>query len=182
MKRIVAVFIICSLLIGCGISTSQVSQKVASKIEPEVSAVTVGETVKEKEFAQWSVSSTAFSKKISPSKQNEYVTYYENTEEGYTYLDVVIQLTNLKEEDEISDQFLTVGVVYDEKDLYGTYVTVEDSEGQEFEFANATSIAPEQTSVLHYYASVPEEMENDDKPVKAIITCQEKVYEIAIRE
>ncbi|MBD3110092.1 hypothetical protein IEO70_17295 [Bacillus sp. AGMB 02131] len=181
MNRIVAVFIVCSLLMGCGLGTSKVSE-MASEIVPEASVVTIGETVKDKAVEEWKVLKTVFTNKISPSKQNEFVTYYENTEEGYTYLDIVIELTNLKEKDEISDQFLKVNIEYDGKDQYGTCATVEDPDGQEFDFANATAIEPEETRVLHYYASVPEKMENDGKPVKAIITCQEKVYELAIRE
>lgn len=182
MKRIAAVFMVCSLLIGCGLGNSQVN-KVSSEAEVKASTVAFGETVQEKELAEWTVASTKFSKKISPSKQNEFVTYYQNNEEGYTYLDVVIKLTNLKAKQEISDQFVKVRIEYDGEEDYGTCVTVEDPEGQGFEFANATFIEPDQTSVLHYYASVPEEMASDNKPVKAVITtCEEKVYEVSIRK
>lgn len=147
----------------------------------QVSTINLGEVVVIEDFAEIEVIKNVFGKRIDPPNPGTFYSYYENKETDEIYLDTVIKVKSLLTSGRSSDQFVDVKIVYDNKYEYRTFSTIEDKGGSDFTFTNITSIEPLKTGTLHFLASVPAEIENDGKPLKAVITINGKEYEQIIR-
>ncbi|WP_025114564.1 hypothetical protein [Lysinibacillus fusiformis] len=152
--------------------------------EPEVEEVltlTKGNVLIVDNYAEITINNNVFGKQISPPNPSSMYTYYQNEEEGEVYLDTIISVKSLLITGQSSDGFVEVKIIYDGKYEYTTFSTIEDRGGADFTFTNITSIEPLKTGTLHFIASVPEQVEKDGKPLKAILTVKGKVYEQIIR-
>lgn len=146
-------------------------------------SATIGkdETVTIPDFAELTVVRHQFSKTIKPSKPDSFYTYYEAKEPGTTYLAFTIRIKSLLTSGRTADEFADVYVKYDEKYDYRTFSTIEEQGGADFTYTNITSIEPLKTRTLVFLAEVPEEIEKDDKPLKALVSADGKSYEYLIR-
>ncbi|KYG90386.1 hypothetical protein A0U40_18295 [[Bacillus] sp. KCTC 13219] len=147
----------------------------------ETLTITKGETLVIEDYAEITVNDNVFGKRIDPPNPGSFYSYYEIKEEGEIYLDTIVTVKSLLTSSKSSDEFINVKVMYDDKYEYRTFSTLEDKGGADFTYTNITSIEPLKTGVLHYIASLPEEVENDGKPLKIIISAKNLDYELVIR-
>ncbi|MEA0565055.1 hypothetical protein [Lysinibacillus irui] len=203
MKKLSLLLLVSILLVACGQSDKNsssdnspkesdgknVEEEVKSsenkeENEPEVEEVltiTKGNALVIDDYAEITINNNVFGKQISPPNPSSMYTYYKNEEEGEVYLDTSISVKSLLTTGQSSDEFVDVKIIYDEKYEYKTFSTIEDRGGEDFTFTNITSIEPLKTGTLHFLASVPEQVEKDGKPLKAIITVKGQTYEQIIR-
>lgn len=203
MKKLSLLLLVSILLVACGQSDKNsssdnspkesdgknVEEEVKSsenkeENEPEVEevlAITKGNALVIEDYAEITINNNVFGKQISPPNPSSMYTYYKNEEEGEVYLDTSISVKSLLTTGQSSDEFVDVKIIYDEKYEYKTFSTIEDRGGEDFTFTNITSIEPLKTGTLHFLASVPEQVEKDGKPLKAIITVKGQTYEQIIR-
>lgn len=203
MKKLSLLLLVSILLVACGQSDKNsisdnspkesdgknVEEEVKSsenkeENEPEVEevlAITKGNVLVIDDYAEITINYNVFGKQISPPNPSSMYTYYKNEEEGEVYLDTSISVKSLLTTGQSSDEFVDVKIIYDEKYEYKTFSTIEDRGGEDFTFTNITSIEPLKTGTLHFLASVPEQVEKDGKPLKAIITVKGQTYEQIIR-
>ncbi len=201
MKKLALLLWVSMLLVACGQSDknnnsdSNPKESVGKNAEEEVSennneneteveevlTITKGNALVVDNYAEITINNNVFGKQISPPNPNSMYTYYKNEEEGEVYLDTIISVKSLLTTGQSSDEFLNVKIIYDGKYEYTTFSTREDRGGADFTFTNITSIEPLKTGTLHFIASVPEQVEKDGKPLKAIITVKGKKYEQIIR-
>lgn len=203
MKKLSLLLLVSILLVACGQSDKNsssdnspkesdgknVEEEVKSsenkeENEPEVEevlAITKGNALVIDDYAEITINYNVFGKQISPPNPSSMYTYYKNEEEGEVYLDTSISVKSLLTTGQSSDEFVDVKIIYDEKYEYKTFSTIEDRGGEDFTFTNITSIEPLKTGTLHFLASVPEQVEKDGKPLKAIITVKGQTYEQIIR-
>ncbi|MFF2089275.1 bZIP transcription factor [Paenibacillus sp. NPDC058174] len=144
-------------------------------------AVEVNKAVTIADFAEFTVTGTKFAKIVKPSKPGTFYTYYEAKEADTTYLAITIKLKSLLEGGKKADRFADVTVKYNDKYEYKTFSTIEDQGGADFTYTNITSIEPLKTATLLYLAEVPTEVETGTSPLKAVITMNDKEYELIIR-
>jgi hypothetical protein len=133
------------------------------------------------DYAEMTLVKHQFAKTIKPSKPGSFYTYYEAKEPGTTYLAFTLKIKSLLTSAQSSDEFADVSVKYDGKYDYGTFSTIEDQGGADFTYTNITSIEPLKSGTLVFLAEVPEEIENDGKPLQAFITINDQTYEYKIR-
>ena len=156
-----------------------------SKIDPKVSIeaplLKIGEVAVVTEFAEITINSNTFGQIINPPNPGDFYTYYENKEPDQVYLDTVISVKSLLTSGKSAKEFVNVKIIYDEKYEYTTFPTLEENGGSDFTFTNITDIEPLNTGVLHFLASVPSNIENDGKSLKAVITVNGNIYEQIIR-
>ncbi|MFD0712092.1 bZIP transcription factor [Paenibacillus sp. GCM10027626] len=132
-------------------------------------------------FAELTVASTKFAKKIIPSNPGTFYTYYESKEADMTYLALTLKIKSLLESGKSADDFADVTIKYDDKYEYRTFSTIEKSGGEDFTYTNITSIEPLKTGTLVFLAEVPKEVEKSKQPLVAFITINGKEYEYKIR-
>ncbi len=203
MKKLSLLLLVSILLVACGQSDKNSSsdnspkESVGKNVEEEVKSsenkeenepeveevltITKGNALVIDDYAEITINNNVFGKQISPPNPSSMYTYYKNEEEGEVYLDTSISVKSLLTTGQSSDEFVDVKIIYDEKYEYKTFSTIEDRGGEDFTFTNITSIEPLKTGILHFLASVPEQVENDGKPLKAIITVKGQTYEQIIR-
>lgn len=198
VKKSVSIVLFCLLLflVACGSTTNTTNDKepnanrdVEGKEEkgqteviidePLLPSVAIDEVIIIEDYAEITVKGNNFGKRIDPPNPGSFYSYYENDEQGQIYLDTIISVKSLLTAGKPSDEFLNVKIIYDDKYEYKTFVVTEDRGGSDFTIF--TNIEPLQTSTLHFLASVPEQVENDGKPLKAVIMINGKEYEQIIR-
>lgn len=123
----------------------------------------------------------AIQKNITPPNPGNYYTYYENKEPGQIYVDVVLQYKNLETTSVSADDIASIKVYYDDKYEFPSFSTIEENGGADFTYSNIVGVSPLQTATLHYLASLPEEIEVNDKPLKAVISVGNEKFEYQIR-
>lgn len=205
VKKLVSIFLFCLLLflVACGSTTNTTNDKepnanradIENDVnvegeeekgqteviidEPLIPSVAIDEVIIIEDYAEITVKGNNFGKRIDPPNPGSFYSYYENDEQGQIFLDTIISVKSLLTAGKPSDEFLNVKIIYDDKYEYETFVVTEDRGGSDFTIF--TTIEPLQTSTLHFLASVPEQVENDGKPLKAIIMINGKEYEQIIR-
>lgn len=162
-------------------SDSEVEENESKSEANETLTITKGEPLVIDDYAEITVNDHIFGKRIDPPNPSSFYSYYEVKEDAEIYLDTIITVKSLLTSSKSSDEFVNVKVVYDNKYDYRTFSTIEDKGGADFTYTNITSIEPLKEGILHYIASLPEELENDGKPLKLVISAKNKNYELVIR-
>ncbi|MGF7049109.1 hypothetical protein J2T13_003617 [Paenibacillus sp. DS2015] len=150
-------------------------------LTPQVITLMKGQPYSIEDFAEVIVSKTQFSKKIEPSSPGSYYTYYESKEADSTYLAITLKIKNLADSGKTADTLADIKFKYDGKYEYTTFTILEEGSGEDFTYANISSIQPLKTGTLLYLAEVPKEIETDEKPLSAEIKINGEAYEYKIR-
>lgn len=158
--------------------TSTVEKPVEQSKELTIS---LNEPIIVEDYAEITVQSNKFGKSITPPNPGSFYTYYENKEANEIYFDTVIIIKSLLTSKKMSDEFMGVKVIYDNKYEYTTFSAIEEDGGSDFSYTNITSIEPLKSATLHFLASLPEEIEMDGKPLKVIINIDGEEYVQTIR-
>ncbi|PNQ78097.1 hypothetical protein [Paenibacillus sp. F4] len=161
-------------------NTAAPAAPVEQKQEDTVTPIKKGETVTIQDFADITVTGNKISKKIEPSKPGDFHILYESKETDSTFFALVIKAKNLGTEEIKADKIAEVNLKFDNKYDYDTFSTIEERGGEDFIYTN-TSVDPLKTGTLYYLSEIPSEVAKSDKPLKAEIKIQDKVYEYTIR-
>ncbi|MHB0879970.1 bZIP transcription factor [Paenibacillus sp. SEL1] len=162
-------------------NTAAPAAPVEQKQEDTVTPIKKGETVTIQDFADITVTGNKISKKIEPSKPGDFHTLYESKETDSTFFALIIKAKNLGAEGIKADKIAEVNLKFDNKYDYDTFSTIEERGGEDFTYTNITSVDPLKTGTLYYLSEIPNEVAKSDKPLKAEIKIQDKVYEYTIR-
>ncbi|MFS8212691.1 YgdI/YgdR family lipoprotein [Paenibacillus polymyxa] len=162
-------------------NTAAPAAPVEQKQEDTVTPIKKGETVTIQDFADITVTGNKISKKIEPSKPGDFHTLYESKETDSTFFAIFIKAKNLGAEGIKADKIAEVNLKFDNKYDYDTFSTIEERGGEDFTYTNITSVDPLKTGTLYYLSEIPNEVAKSDKPLKAEIKIQDKVYEYTIR-
>lgn len=162
-------------------NTAAPAAPVEQKQEDTVTPIKKGETVTIQDFADITVTGNKISKKIEPSKPGDFHTLYKSKETDSTFFALIIKAKNLGTEGIKADKIAEVNLKFDNKYDYDTFSTIEERGGEDFTYTNITSVDPLKTGTLYYLSEIPNEVAKSDKPLKAEIKIQDKVYEYTIR-
>ncbi|MDH2330520.1 bZIP transcription factor [Paenibacillus polymyxa] len=162
-------------------NTAAPAAPVEQKQEDTVTPIKKGETLTIQDFADITVTGNKISKKIEPSKPGDFHTLYESKETDSTFFALIIKAKNLGAEGIKADKIAEVNLKFDNKYDYDTFSTIEERGGEDFTYTNITSVDPLKTGTLYYLSEIPNEVAKSDKPLKAEIKIQDKVYEYTIR-
>lgn len=149
--------------------------------KPLIKTIKLDEMIVINDFSEITLKGNVFGKVIDPPNPGDFYTHYENEEADQIFLDTIISVKSLLTSGKSAGDFASVKIIYDDKYEYTTFSTIEENGGSDFTYTNITNIEPLQTGVLHFLASVPSSVENDGKPLKAIITVNGETYEQIIR-
>ncbi|MCP3746605.1 YgdI/YgdR family lipoprotein [Paenibacillus sp. A3M_27_13] len=162
-------------------NTAAPAAPVEQKQEDTVTPIKKGETLTIQDFADITVMGNKISKKIEPSKPGDFHTLYESKETDSTFFALIIKAKNLGAEGIKADKIAEVNLKFDNKYDYDTFSTIEERGGEDFTYTNITSVDPLKMGTLYYLSEIPNEVAKSDKPLKAEIKIQDKVYEYTIR-
>ncbi|MDR6776231.1 hypothetical protein J2W98_000478 [Paenibacillus peoriae] len=162
-------------------NTAEPAAPLEQKQEDTVTPIKKGETLTIQDFADITVTGNKISKKIEPSKPGDFHTLYESKETDSTFFALIIKAKNLGAEGIKADKIAEVNLKFDNKYDYDTFSTIEERGGEDFTYTNITSVDPLKTGTLYYLSEIPNEVAKSDKPLKAEIKIQDKVYEYTIR-
>lgn len=143
--------------------------------------IELGTTYTIDELCEFTVTAANLSKEVLPPNPGSFYTYYQE-QDGSTYLDIVVSIKNLRTTARTADEFGTVTAICDGAYEYTAFSAIEESGGTDFTYTNITSIDPLTTGVLHYIASIPNEVADDTtKTIDAEITILDNEYTLHIR-
>ncbi|WP_052675751.1 hypothetical protein [Paenibacillus sp. IHBB 10380] len=95
---------------------------------------------------------------------------------------ITLKIKNLTELGKTADKLADVKIKYDNKYEYNTFKVLEEGSGEDFTYANISSIEPLKTGTLLYLAEIPKEIvTTDKKPLNAEIEINGETYEYKIR-
>lgn len=176
---ILGVVLVSTSLTACGEKTSNTTKKesVAKKEEKKENLIALGETIKSK-TKEITLNKVEFSKDVMPSAPSEFYMHYE-AEDGKTYIDVGVDVKNLKKTDLECDKVMTVTADYNKGYTYKSFDTVE--ENGDFTYSNITTISPLDTKKMNYLVEVPEAVETGKEPLFLVIKIDGDSYKYTIR-
>ncbi len=127
------------------------------------------------------VTRVVFSSVVKPPNPGSFYSYYETKSFDTTYLDVVVQIKNLKSTGKAADEFANVTILFDGQYEYNAYPVLETADGSDFTYANIYSIDPLLTSKVHFLTEVPKKVETSPKSLVIIIKAGKEEYRIFYR-
>lgn len=147
-----------TLSVTCGgkVSSCKIS---VSEYEKQKNMLVIGKEITDGETVSAVVEKVTFTNKVAPTITSGYHSYYEPAN-GKTFLDVKIKVKNLKGNDLQCDSIAGIKCVYDSKYEYSAQSCVEEDDGTDLTYSNITSIAPLDSTYMHYFMEVPKEVEN----------------------
>lgn len=151
MKKILALLLCACIamvsLTACGNATSSSGKKKGNDKE-----LTIGQTYTVKQFAEFTPLKITTTQKITPSMGG--FLYYDTDSEYETYVDLILQWTNLSENDVPVDQLIKAKAVTDKNKEYEESFTVaETNNGTDLD--QYIEITPDTTVKLHCAITVP---------------------------
>lgn len=127
---------------------------------PEAAEVVAGQVYTIPDLCEFTVNYAELKKEVLPPNPGSFYNYYQE-EDGSTYLDVSVSIKNTRTTARTADQFGVVKVICGDGYEYDTFSTIEESGGGNFTYTNITNIDPLMTGVVHYIASIPNELADD---------------------
>lgn len=156
--------------------------KVEDKEQSKEQEITTSDKITIDNYCEFNITGTRFAKDILPSNPTGYYTYLEGKDENQKYLEITTDVKNLKTSAVKQDSLLSAKVKYDNNYEYNCMLATEDSSGEKLQnFPNLYSIEPLKSLKYRFIAEVPKEIENDGKPLKAIIIVNGNNYIYNIR-
>ncbi|HLR52645.1 MAG TPA: hypothetical protein VK072_07215 [Candidatus Avamphibacillus sp.] len=131
--------------------------------------IDVGKTFEIEEKSEVTLQHVELTDLVKPPNPDGIYSYYEVEEDDAIYLDVVIDIKNLRNSGRSSDDFVNVRVMYENKYEYYGFSTIEVDGGTDLSYTNITSIDPLKTATLHYIVELPDEVEENPEDIKVII-------------
>ena len=151
------------------------------KVEKENKKVTLGETIKEKDW-EVKIKETGFKQDIIPSNPNTYYTHYQVKDTNNTYFYLAVEAKNISSLGLRADGVAKVKVKYNDKYEYTAFSTIEESGGGTFTYTNITDISPLTTRTVYYLVELPQTIAQEtDTQLKAEISINDNTYELKIR-
>ena len=161
---------------GSGEGTSS-----AASSESEELSISLGETYTIEGLCDFCVNYADLKKEVLPPNPDSFYTYYPE-EDGSTYMDVAISIKNTRTTSRTADEFGTVKVICGNGYEYDSFSTIEESGGTNFTYTNITSVDPLETATIHYIASIPNEIADDDsQSISLKITILDQEYSLNVR-
>ena len=156
--------------------------KVEDKEQSKEQEITTSDKITIDNYCEFNITGTRFAKDILPSNPTGYYRYLEGKDENQKYLEITMDVKNLKTSAVKQDSLLSAKVKYDNNYEYNCMLATEDSSGEELQnFPDLYSIEPLKSLKYRFIAEVPKEIENDGKPLKAIIIVNGNNYIYNIR-
>mgnify|MGYP004562468757 CR=1 FL=1 len=156
--------------------------KITNKEDKGVVTITDDDKVTIDGYCEFNVKGTSFSKKVEPTNPTGYYTYLDIKDDSQKYLEITMNVKNLSSSALKQDSLLSVKVKYDNNYEYNCGLVTEDAKGNDIEtFPNLYSIEPLKSLKYRFVVEMPKEVENDDKPLQAIITAKGNTYVYNIR-
>lgn len=136
------------------------SSAVSSDAATSGETITMGTTYTIDGLCEFTVDYAQLKKEVLPPNPDSFYTYYAE-EDGSTYLDVAISIKNTRTTAREASEFGQVKVVCGDGYEYASFSTIEESGGTNFTYTNITNVDPLETAVIHYIASIPNEIAED---------------------
>lgn len=156
--------------------------KVADKQQSKEQEITTSDKITIDNYCEFNITGTTFAKDILPTNPTGYYTYLQGKDENQKYLEITMDVKNLKTSAVKQDSLLSAKVKYDNNYEYNCMLVTEDSSGEKLEnFPNLYNIEPLKSLKYRFIAEVPKEIESDGKPLKAVITANGNNYIYNIR-
>ncbi|MFV0396333.1 MAG: hypothetical protein ACK5LC_18435 [Coprobacillaceae bacterium] len=159
MKKVISLFFVAFLLIGCSSGSSKEEKKETKKEEEKIESLDPKSEQEVKDLVKFKFTEMTLSSTIEPPNASGYYWYYEAKKEGCQLLAIKAEVTNeSKKAFDISDVFS--GKFEIEGNAYTLgFLTEEDGGSSVSAYA---SIDPKVTATVYMYAEVPsEDLSND---------------------
>ena len=148
---------------------------------PDVVEIVIGQVYSIPDLCEFTVNYAELKKEVLPPNPDSFYTYY-SEKDGSTYLDVSISIKNTRTTSRSADEFGTVDVICGDGYEYDSFSIIEESGGTDFTYTSITSIDPLMTGVMHYIASIPNELADDSaSPIQLNISILGYDYTMAVR-
>jgi hypothetical protein len=133
------------------------------------------------DLCTFTVNFVELKKELLPPNKDGVYTYYPE-EDGKTYVDVSVSVENLRETGRAVDDFGTMKVICDGKYEYDSQSTLESSNGSSFTPASISEIDPLTVETIHYFASIPNKVAEDESMTISIeLTMLGNNYTLSVR-
>ena len=129
------------------------------------------------------IMNTLFTSAIKPAKPGSSYTEFQIDNPDRIYLDVVIEFENTAEETQEINTVFSVKAVYDDLYEYSGFAVLEKEDGSDFLEGDSAQIPAGTKATLHYIFTLPQELEDSDRPLTLGISDDEDlVFYYQIRE
>lgn len=131
--------------------------------------ISLGDTFEVKDKSEVTLVDVKLTDIIKPPNVGETHRYYEVENPNSLFLDIVLDVKNLRKSSEDSDDFVEVRVMYENKYEYYTNSAIEIKDGSDLSNANTKSLEPLMTGRIHYFVELPDEVKANPKNLNVII-------------
>ena len=154
---------------------------IADTSSEKIKGTTAGETIKIEDYLEFTIQHHQVGKEINHSDPASLWTISHENEDTI-YVDLLLTVTNISDRELFeSDDFIQISFYDDNQTEYAAHTIFERLDRNQFTRLDNSIVKPEQTRIVHYIAPVPKEVETDGRPVRAIISIKEELYEYIIK-
>jgi len=121
-----------------------------------------------------------FSRRIMPPNTSGFYTYYEAKDPNSTFLDIVVEITNLDTIIKTVDDLVSISVIYDNNYTYYSSPIIEEADGS-FGYSTISGVQPLLKKTAHYLITVPKQVEKDSKSLLIVINISDQEYQYKYR-
>lgn len=115
-----------------------------------------------------------FTSRVDPPHPDSFYSYYEVKDSDKVYIHSVFEVKNLKANELMADDILSVSILYDDKYSYTGFSTFEEDGGGDFNYTSISSIAPLTVGIIHFITEVPVEVRDSGKNVSLSLNADNK--------
>lgn len=149
-------------------------------IGSDATPLAVGETISS-DNCEFYVDYTNITADVIPPTPGSWYSHYE-AELGKVYIDICVSYKNLGTRNISADEVMSATLIYSGRYQYTGFTIIEKDSRSNFTYSNMTSIAPLSMEYLHYLFKVPEEFENSDNMMTALIIINGEEYLVTVRD
>ena len=159
-------------------SQPQQTEAVVTPSKPVYTSIAIGEKITLDNY-EVTLNNVALTYQVLPDNTSGYYSYYE-ADAGKVYIDVDLDIKNLKKRDQMCDSIMNVTADYNNGYIYTGSPVVDDAD-MGFNYANISSITPLETRGVHYLIDCPEEVETSTSPLIVYLQIDGKEYSYTVR-
>lgn len=146
---------------------------------PSFKRITTQDTITLQHCCRLFIDKVYFGNKILPPNTSGYYSYYETKSNDSTYLDIVLNITNLESSNKSAEDFASVSAIYDNQYTYDSFPILVDRDG---DFTMAFyAIEPLLSEEVHFLIEVPNQVESSSKPLVIVIKVGDQEYHYQYR-